>query len=338
MMTLEQRARSAADAVHASTSAYVPRSGVADVARRRARRRAGLVAAAGIAVFVALLAGTWMVGPSIDDEVAEPPAPTVPDIEEPIVEPPPAPIVPGPREEPQNESVDPSPADEPVAPPTEQVDEPDGGVVALPPVTEPPPSVTAAPPETVPTVPADTTPPRLTITSPEDGHVSDSKTIRFTGTTEPGAVVTAGRFEADVDDKGNWSIVLVLNDGGNRARFTATDAAGNETTVGITVYFEEPKEEPPPPDWVFTAHATYGSCSFDPPYDVYHGTAKPGTKVLITSEFGGGHVYADDGGHWELKVFFPEAPYNVGFLVKVRDEFGNQKSFEFVSLVPPPAD
>ncbi len=336
MMTLDERARSAADAVHTSTSAYVPRAGAADIGRRRARRRAGLVAAAGMAVFIALIAGTWLAAPDTDDGVAEAPTITVPEVVEPDVEPPPPSIAPGPSDDTPPPPSEPAPSEIPETPPADPVDDADGGVIALPPVTEPPPPVTEAPPETTTTIAVDTTPPRLAITSPDDGFVSDDKTIRFKGTTEPGAVVTAGRFEANVDDEGNWAIVLVLKEGGNRARFTATDAAGNETTKAITVYYEEPKVEPPPPDWTFTAHATYGSCSFDPPYDVYYGTAKPGSKVIITSEYGGGHVYADDKGNWEIKVYFPDAPYNVGFLVKAKDAFGNHKSFEFISYVEPP--
>lgn len=324
MKTLEQRARSAADAVRVSTSAYVPHDGVADLTRRRTRGRAGFAAAVGIAVFAALLAGTWMAGPRVD-EAAELPPPTLPAIVEP--EPsdsPPAPTTPA------------APMDElPIAPqPTPEDPGHEAGTLAAPPPTEP---ATTLPPETATTTPPDTTPPALAITAPKDGQVFDKKTVRFRGTTEPGATVTAGRYEADVDDAGNWSIVLVLSDGGNRTVFRAVDAAGNEVKVAITVYYEPPPEEPPPPPVVeFTAHATYGTCNLDPPYDVYYGTAAPESKVTITSEYGGGSVYANGEGNWELKVYFPDAPFEVGFLVTVKDELGHQKSFEFVSATPPP--
>ena len=66
---------------------------------------------------------------------------------------------------------------------------------------------------------------------------------------------------------------------------------------------------------------------------MYYGTADPGTKVTITSEYGGGTVSANDDGHWEKKVFFPEAPTEVVFLVTVKDHTGQKKKFEFVSLV-----
>ena len=39
---------------------------------------------------------------------------------------------------------------------------------------------------------------------------------------------------------------------------------------------------------------------------------------------------SEDGAHW-LRVDFPEAPHETTFAVKVKDEFGNKKVFEFVS-------
>lgn len=60
---------------------------------------------------------------------------------------------------------------------------------------------------------------------------------RFVGVTEPGAsVVAAGRYEADVAADGTWSIVLMLNLGGNVATFVAEDAAGNTTELRVPVY------------------------------------------------------------------------------------------------------
>ena len=315
MMTLDQRARQAVGAVEAATAAYEPRSGLADVSRRRAQRRAVGVAAVGLAVFVALIAGSWFAGP-FDNDLAESPPPTVPKIDEQELpkpsdlDTPPAPVTPLPD---QNGPPAPNiPAPDEPSTPDPGGSEPDGEVLVLPPttppVTEPPPLATTT--TTTTTIPPDTTPPVLAITSPEDGQTFDRKTVRFKGTTEPGATVTAGKYVADVDEEGNWSIVLVLFDGGNRALFRATDAAGNESTARITVYYDKPVDEPPP-DVEFTAHATFGSCSFDPPYDVYYGKAAPGSKVTITSEYGGGSTRANDDGHWEVKVFFPEAPIGV---------------------------
>lgn len=64
--------------------------------------------------------------------------------------------------------------------------------------------------------------------------------VEFKGTTEPGAHVAAGPYEADVSDDGHWQIDLVLAPGANGAVFTATDEAGNENSVRVVVYYEPP--------------------------------------------------------------------------------------------------
>jgi hypothetical protein len=87
---------------------------------------------------------------------------------------------------------------------------------------------------------ADTTPPSLSITSPEAESTVDDRIVTFSGRTEPGATVTSGPYEADVDDDGTWTIRLVVAAGPNGASFTATDDSGNSTTERIVVYYEPP--------------------------------------------------------------------------------------------------
>lgn len=99
--------------------------------------------------------------------------------------------------------------------------------------------VTTAAPTT--TSPVDTVPPLLEVTAPEEGATSMSRAVRFEGTTEPGASVVAwGRWAADVAADGSWHLVLILNPGTNIAQFTATDAAGNTTTVRTVVRYTPP--------------------------------------------------------------------------------------------------
>ncbi len=206
---------------------------------------------------------------------------------------------------------------------------------------EPAPPTTAYVPPTTATTTAPTTTvasdleaPFIEITSPEEGAEFEEKTIAFEGVTEPGAKVAAGRWEADVDDSGNWRIVLVLSEGKNTARFTATDEAGNSSEATVTVFYvpapetttttiEEKEHE-------FSAFATFGSCSETPPYDIYYGTGKPGTVIQITSDYGSGSVEVSENGEWEKKVVFETAPPDKAFLVKVADEFGNSKKFEMI--------
>jgi cytoskeletal protein RodZ len=206
--------------------------------------------------------------------------------------------------------------------------------------TEAPPTTTrdtvptAVPHSTPDTVPVDDIAPALSITFPENGATVGEKSLRFAGTTEPGALVAAGPYLADVSEDGQWSIVLLLNPGGNLASFTSTDAAGNTTEASVSVIYQvpaPPKEEPP--SVTFTAFQKWGSCAESPPFDEFFGMAKPGTKVFVTSSFGSASTTAAGNGEWYVKVFFEAAPYGEAFEVKARDDFGNKAIFEFTSLV-----
>ncbi len=81
-----------------------------------------------------------------------------------------------------------------------------------------------------------------------------------------------------------------------------------------TYQFTSWHEETPVP---ITANATYGSCSEDPPYDIYFGTAPAGTSVTISSPYGSDSTTADGAGNWSKKVFFSGAPLNEPFTVTV---------------------
>ncbi len=186
----------------------------------------------------------------------------------------------------------------------------------------------------------DTVPPELVVTSPSDGEHLKDTAVAFAGHTEPGAVVMAGPYEATVSEEGEWSIVLILGEGGNKASFSATDAAGNTSEAAIVVYYDPPatttttKPEPPPSEWVFTAYATYGECAEIPPYDEYYGTAAPGTTILVLSDYGSGSTIANAEGAYWVRVEFPTAPAGKAFVVKVKNETTFEKyTFEFVSVV-----
>jgi hypothetical protein len=100
---------------------------------------------------------------------------------------------------------------------------------------------TTSPPVARSTTNGDTTPPAFKITSPKDGADVDTRVVRFRGTVEPGADVFAGRFFATVTEDGDWELPLTLLPGANIARITASDAAGNETTVRLIVNYTAPK-------------------------------------------------------------------------------------------------
>ncbi len=168
----------------------------------------------------------------------------------------------------------------------------------------------------------DTTPPPLAILFPENEQHFDEKQIAFEGETEPGARVLAGRYEADVDEEGNWRIVLILSPGGNLVTFTAKDASGNVTEKSIKVYLDA--AEPTVRD--FSATQKWDVVDGYPAENKYYGTGTPGTKVWVGSAYGDGSVVIDDNGEWRLYVKFPDAPCNEKFTVVVENE-SNRREF-----------
>ena len=217
-----------------------------------------------------------------------------------------------PKDEPREEPKDEEPADEPKdeAPADEPKDE--------------------APQE------SDTTPPDFGITTPENGAHTDDKVFTFKGFVEPGSTVTRAQWTADQEGE-HWAMTLVLAPGKNVVGFIATDAAGNVSDAAVTVYYEapakeEPKDEPKdeePSEVAWSANQQYGSCDESPPYDVFYGTATPGTKIWIESPYGGKTVTANDDGHWEAKVHFYEVPAGKSFEVVIESNNGNRKVFGF---------
>lgn len=180
----------------------------------------------------------------------------------------------------------------------------------------------------------DTDPPDLVILYPEEGAHFTETHLAFEGIVEPGARVVAAGYEADVDDEGHWRIVLILAPGGNLAKFTAIDGAGNESTAQVKVYLDagDDKETEEPKETEFVAKQKYGSCGEEAPYDIWYGSGTPGTEVWVASDFGSGHTVVGEHGEWELKVFFEEAPCNDEFAVVVETDSGYRKVFEFIRL------
>lgn len=218
-------------------------------------------------------------------------------------------------------------------------------------ITVPPTSIPSDPVPVVPVVPgtgnrapgADTEAPEIVIVAPSSGAHTTAERVVVEGYTEIGAALSTDDGERiRVDHEGKWSHPVALEIGVNVFGFVATDAAGNIGSASIEIVRDAPRPTTTTTKprstttttdaktWEFTAHNTYGFCAEDPPYDIFHGTGKPGTEISVTSEYGGGGAVVGENGRWEVKVFFPEAPKNVEFAVKVTDFTGARKTFTFV--------
>jgi len=80
----------------------------------------------------------------------------------------------------------------------------------------------------------------------------------------------------------------------------------------------------------FRASQAYGSCGEEVPYDIFSGTATPGSTITISSPYGSGSATADGYGHWERTVEFPGAPSGETFAVTASG-LGGSKTFQFTA-------
>ncbi len=112
---------------------------------------------------------------------------------------------------------------------------------------------------------------------------------------------------------------------------SAAPAAKKKAATAAAATQKPAAGQPPPPAAAsvgFSAAAAFGSCGEDPPYDIYSGTADPGSRITIASAYGGGSATADGNGHWEKKVVFASAPIGETFSVSVSSAQGSD-TFDF---------
>ncbi|MCL6096939.1 MAG: hypothetical protein M1444_04670 [Patescibacteria group bacterium] len=83
--------------------------------------------------------------------------------------------------------------------------------------------------------------PKLEVDSPTDNQSfsKDNKTIDVKGKTDPLARVTVNEFWAIVDDNGNFTYRLNLQNGDNEIKIQAIDEAGNKTEISKKVNYSQ---------------------------------------------------------------------------------------------------
>jgi hypothetical protein len=91
------------------------------------------------------------------------------------------------------------------------------------------------------TIVLDQDPPKITIGSPKDGASIDASTVTIVGTTQAGSDLlahngaTGTSVTGSADTNGKFSLTLQIDQGSNAIDIRATDPAGNQATVTLTV-------------------------------------------------------------------------------------------------------
>jgi hypothetical protein len=83
----------------------------------------------------------------------------------------------------------------------------------------------------------------IAVSTPKPGSRVADRLCVFEGVVDPSVeLVAAGRYPVDVAADGAWQTTLLLNPGGNVARFTAADTEGGTTEVLVPVFYDPPLE------------------------------------------------------------------------------------------------
>ena len=86
----------------------------------------------------------------------------------------------------------------------------------------------------------DITPPGLSLSAPAEGARALEASVVVSGSTEPGASVSANGAAASVADDGSFALRVVLVAGANLIAVTASDTWGNQATRWVNVTFDDP--------------------------------------------------------------------------------------------------
>ncbi|MDH3193258.1 MAG: hypothetical protein OEY55_07565 [Acidimicrobiia bacterium] len=150
---------------------------------------------------------------------------------------------------------------------------------------------------------------------------------RYYGTATPGAKIFVeskyGSGSTKATESGEWAVSVQFPNAPHAEPFRVVveSSDGGRAVFEMVAFRRDVKVE-------FTAHQKLGTNPEN--WDVFWGTAEPGTKVTARSEYGGASAEVNAKGGWEMKVRF-EAPAGTSFRVTISDANGHSKVFEFTN-------
>ncbi len=107
------------------------------------------------------------------------------------------------------------------------------------PTPTPTPTPTLTPEPTPTPTPTPTPKPEffLTVTQPADDSIINADKVEVMGRTTPGAVVSVNGELAEVDEEGNFTMMVVLEEGPNIIEVLASDLEGNEDSRTLVIIY-----------------------------------------------------------------------------------------------------
>lgn len=164
----------------------------------------------------------------------------------------------------------------------------------------------------------------VNIVSPAPETETDGASVVVSGEATPGLELKVAGIATPVGSDGKWSQTVPLVAGWNEiwAKGYVDGTKVAYDTVAVYRVVAETVD--------FTANQVYGTCSEDPPYDVFWGTATPGHQIKVWSEYGSKQLTVGASGEWEVRVEFPGSPLDKAIPVYVKNlSTGEVHDFSF---------
>ena len=172
----------------------------------------------------------------------------------------------------------------------------------------------------------------LTVTQPADESIISADKVEVIGITTPGAVVSINGELAEVDEGGNFTMMVVLEEGPNIIEIIASDLEGNqESRILVVIYVPSPETPPQVSETGFSLTVTQPADESIINTDKVEviGITTPGAVVSINGEL----ADVNEEGNFTMMVVLEEGPNIIEVIAS--DLEGNEESHTLVIVYVP---
>ncbi len=172
----------------------------------------------------------------------------------------------------------------------------------------------------------------LTVTQPTDESIISTDKVAVIGITTTGAVVSINGELAEVDAEGNFTMMVVLEEGPNIIEVIASDLEGNEESRTLVIIYVPSAEAPPQvteTDFSLTVTQPADESIINVDKVAVIGITTAGAVVSINGEL----AEVDAEGNFTMMVVLEEGPNIIEVIAS--DLEGNEESHTLVIVYVP---
>ena len=167
----------------------------------------------------------------------------------------------------------------------------------------------------------------LTVTQPANESIINADRVEVMGITVPGAVVSVNGNPTEVDEEGNFTMMVALEEGPNLIEIIASDVQGNQESHPLVLIYV-PAEMAETGLFLTVTQPVDNSTTNSGEVEV-KGRTSPGAVVSVNGEL----AEVDDGGNFTTMVVLEEGPNIIEVIAS--DLEGNQESSTLAIIYVP---